>query len=299
MATFSTIADEVVRKLSGFTLRQDRQTYLTSAVSTTDLTISVNSAQNISNGIIQIDSELLYVESYDRTANTLTIPPYGRGYNGTQIQSHQSGAKVVVSPTFPIVDVKQAINDTINAVGNEIFVVGTTTFSFSPAVSTYAMPDEADFILSVTYQSTGPTKEWIPVRSYRFDRMANVATWNSSKTMTLLEPVEPGRTVQVVYGATPDVLENDTDDFSIVTGLPETSRDLIVIGAAYRLVSFVDPGLLTYGSAEATQQSQIAGRAYGAGTNASKYLLALYEKRLAEEVKRLMDHHPIRVTYTR
>ena len=62
MATFGTIADEVVRKLSGFTLRQDRQTYLTSAVSTTDLTISVNSAQNISNGIIQIDSELLYVE---------------------------------------------------------------------------------------------------------------------------------------------------------------------------------------------------------------------------------------------
>ena len=299
MATFSTIADEVVRKLAGFTLRQDRQTYLTTPVNTTDLTINVKSAQNLSNGIIQIDDELMYVESYDRNLNILTIPPYGRGYNGTPIQSHQSGAKIVVSPTFPIVDVKQAINDTINAVGNDLFVVNSTTFPFSPAISTYALPDELDSVLSVTYQSTGPTKEWVPVRGYRIDKMANVSTWNSSKTITLLQAVEPGRTVQVTYTAVPVTLENPTDDFEVVSGLPSSCRDLIVIGAAYRLVSFVDPGLLTYGSAEATQQSQIAGRAYGAGTNAAKYLLALYEKRLAEEVKRLQDHHPIRVTYTR
>lgn len=299
MATFSTIADEVVRKLAGFTLRQDRQTYLTSAVSTTDLTISVKSAQNVSNGIIQIDSELMYVESYDRVANTLTIPPYGRGYNGTQVQSHQNGAKVIVSPTFPIVDVKQAINDTIQDAGVELFVVGTTSFSFSPAVSTYALPDEAEFILSVTYQSTGPTKEWVPVRGYRFDRMANRSTWNSNKTITLLAPVEPGRTIQVTYGGEPTLLENDTDDFSIVTGLPESCRDLIVLGASYRLVSFVDPGRLTYGSAESDQQGQVAGRAYGAGTNASKYLLMQYEARLAKEISRLQTLYPISVTYTR
>ena len=299
MATFSTIADEVVRKLAGFTLRQDRQTYLTSAVSTTDLTISVKSAQNVSNGIIQIDTELMYVESYDRVSNTLTIPPYGRGYNGTTVQSHQNGAKVVVSPTFPIVDVKQAINDTIQDAGTELFVVGTTSFAFSPAVSTYALPNEAEFIISVTYKSTGPTKEWVPVRGYRFDRMANVATFNSTKTITLLAPVEPGRTVQVTYGTEPSVLENDTDDFSIVSGLPESCRDLIVLGASYRLVSFVDPGRLTYGSAESDQHGQVAGRAYGAGTNASKYLLLQYEQRLAKEINRLQNLYPIRVTYTR
>lgn len=299
MATFSTIAEEVVRKLAGFTLRQDRQTYLTSPVNTTDLTINVKSAQNVSNGLIQIDSELMYVESYDRNANTLTVPPYGRGYNGTQIQSHQTGARVVISPTFPIVDVKQAINDTIEDAGADLFVVGTTTFQFSPAISTYALPDEADTILSVTYQSTGPTKEWVPVRGYRFDRMANVSTWNSSKTITLLAPVEPGRTIQVTYTSPPTLLENDSDDFSIVTGLPESCRDVIVLGASYRLISFVDPGRLTFGSAESDQQGQVAGRSYGAGTNASRYLLLQYEQRLAKEVKRLQDHHPIRVTYTR
>ena len=36
MATFSQMIDEVSRKLSGFTLRQDRQTYLTAEITSTD-----------------------------------------------------------------------------------------------------------------------------------------------------------------------------------------------------------------------------------------------------------------------
>ena len=66
MATFGSMADEVVRKLAGFTLRQDRQTYLTAAITATATSITVASANNVSNGIIQIDDELIYVDSYDR-----------------------------------------------------------------------------------------------------------------------------------------------------------------------------------------------------------------------------------------
>jgi hypothetical protein len=65
------------------------------------------------------------------------------------------------------------------------------------------------------------------------------------------------------------------------------------------MVTNVDPGRLTYGSAESDQQSQIAGRSYGAGTNAAKYLLALYDKRLAEESQKLNDRNPIRIHKTR
>ena len=160
------------------------------------------------------------------------------------------------------------------------------------------MPDEVDNVLSVSYQTTGPTKEWLPIRGYRIDKMANVATWNTSKTITLLQAVEPGRTVQVFYTAFPTTMENDSDDFEIVTGLPASCRDLLVLGASYRLASYVDPGRLTFGSAEADQQSQIAGRAYGAGTNAAKYLLALYQQRLNEEIAKLQNNYPIRITYT-
>ena len=299
MATFGSMTDEVVRKLAGFTLRQDRQTHLTATLSATATSITVASAQNISSGIIQIDDELIYVDSYDRNSGVLTIPPYGRGYNGTSAATHQNGARVIVSPTFPSVDVKDAINETLLSTFPDLYTTGTHTFSFSTAKSTYPLPEEVETVLGVSYETTGPSKEWLPIRGYRVDPMANTDTFNSRNSLSIYSGVEPGRTVQVFYTAAPAVMDSNDDDFEIVTGLPASCKDVMVLGAAARLASFIDPGRLTFGSAEADQQSQIAGRSYGAGTNASKYLLALYDKRLAEEARKMNDRNPIRIHFTR
>lgn len=299
MATFGKMTDEVSRKLSGFTLRQDRQSHLTAAVSSTATTITISSADNISTGVIQIDDELIYVSSYDRNSGTLTVPPYGRGYNGTTAATHQSGARVTISPTFPAIDIKDAINETIQAVFPDLYSTGVHTFSFSPAKSTYPLPNEVETVLAVAYESTGPSKEWVPVRGWRVDPMANTTAFNSKNSISLYSGVEPGRTVQVFYTTAPATMDSNDDDFETVTGLPASCKDVIILGASWRLSSFVDPGRLTFGSAESDQQSQIAGRAYGAGTNASKYLLALYEKRLSEESRKLQDRNPVRIHFTR
>ena len=299
MATFGSMTDEVVRKLAGFTLRQDRQTHLTAALNSTATSITVSSAQNISTGIIQIDDELIYVDSYDRNTGVLTIPPYGRGYNGTTAATHQNGARVIVSPTFPSVDVKDAINETILATFPDLYTTGTHTFSFSPAKSTYSLPNEVEMVLGVSYETTGPSKEWAPIRGWRVDLMANSNAFNSRNSLSLYSGIQSGRTVQVFYSAAPSVMDSNDDDFEIVTGLPASCKDVIILGATARLASFIDPGRLTFGSAESDQQSQIAGRSYGAGTNASKYLLALYDKRLSEEARKLNDRNPIRIHFTR
>ena len=299
MATFGQMTDEVSRKLAGFTLRQDRQTHIVSAVSATATSITVASAQNISTGIIQIDDELIYIDSYDRNSGVLSIPPYGRGYNGTQPASHAVGSRVIISPTFPSVDIKGAINETIQAVYPDLYTTASHTFSYSPAKTTYPLPDEVETVLGVAYETTGPSKEWMPIRSWRVDPMANTDAFNSRNSISLYSGVEPGRTVQVFYTSAPAVMDSNDDDFEIVTGLPSSCRDVIILGASARLSAFVDPGRLTFGSAESDQQSQIAGRAYGAGTNASKYLLALYDKRLAEESRKLTDRNPTRIHFTR
>ena len=299
MTTFGQMTDEVSRKLAGFTLRQDRQTHIVSAVSATATSISVASAQNISTGIIQIDDELIYIDAYDRNSGVLSVPPYGRGYNGTQVASHAVGARVIISPTFPFVDIKGAINETIEAVFPDLYTTATHTFSYSPAKSTYALPNEVETVLGVAYETTGPSKEWMPIRSWRVDPMANTDAFDSRNSISLYSGVEPGRTVQISYTAAPAVMDSNDDDFEIVTGLPSSCRDVIILGAAARLSAFVDPGRLTFGSAESDQQSQVAGRAYGAGTNASKYLLALYDKRLAEESRKLTDRNPTRIHFTR
>lgn len=299
MATFGSMTDEVVRKLAGFTLRQDRQTHLTAAVSATATTVTVASANNISTGIIQIDDELIYVDSYDRSSGVLSVPPYGRGYNGTSPATHQSGARVTISPTFPSVDVKDAINETLLATFPDLYTTAVHTFTYSPAKSTYALPEEAETVLGVSYETIGPSKEWAPIRNYRVDSMANIDSFNSRNSITLYSGVETGRTVQVYYTSAPTVMDSNDDDFEIVTGLPISCKDVIILGATARLSSYIDPGRLTFGSAESDQQSQIAGRSYGAGTNASKYLLALYDKRLAEESRKMSDRNPIRIHFTR
>lgn len=299
MATFGQMTDEVSRKLAGFTLRQDRQTHLTSAIGVDTYTIPVGSAKNVSSGIIQIDDELIYVDSFDRNANTLSVPPYGRGYNGTTISSHTSGSKVIISPTYPNIDVKNAINETIQAVFPDLYVTGNYTFTYSPARTTYALPNNVETVLGLSFETVGPTKEWLPIRDYRVDPMANTGSFNSRNSLSIYANIPAGRTVNVFYSAAPTIMQNNNDNFEIVTGLPLSAKDVITIGAQWRMVSTVDQGRLTYGSAESDQQSQVAGRAYGAGTNAAKYLLALYDKRLQEESRKLNDRNPIRIHRTR
>ena len=196
-------------------------------------------------------------------------------------------------------DVKDAINETLLSTFPDLYTTGTHTFSFSTAKSTYPLPEEVETVLGVSYETTGPSKEWLPIRGYRVDPMANTDAFNSRNSLSIYSGVEPGRTVQVFYTAAPAVMDSNDDDFEIVTGLPASCKDVIVLGAAARLASFIDPGRLTFGSAESDQQSQIAGRSYGAGTNASKYLLALYDKRLSEEARKLNDRNPIRIHFTR
>ena len=297
MPTFKELVDEVALNLQGFTLRQDRSTHLTTNTTSTGTSITVADAGNIAKGMIQVDDELIWIDSYDKNTGILTIPPYGRGYLGTSKSTHTSGSQVVIKPTFPRYNVKKAINDTVKAVSDTIFATGTYVFSYTPAQITYSLPNEVHDVLAVSWQTIGPTQEWLPIRSWRLDQMANVTSFNSNKSISIYDSVVPGRNVQVFYTKEPDTFEIDQDDFEDTTGLPTSTKDVIVYGAAYRLASMVDPGRLTFVSPESEIQT---GRiAVGQGQNAARYLLALYQQRLDEESRKQRDRYPIRVHYTR
>ena len=115
--TLSNMIDEVLINLSGYTYAQDRATYLKTAVTTTtsssaDPTIlTLGSTENVGKGTLEVDEELMWVDSFDRISNTATISPYGRGYLGTTAATHALDAKVTISPTFPRHSIKRAINE--------------------------------------------------------------------------------------------------------------------------------------------------------------------------------------------
>jgi len=291
------IINDVQLDLSGFTYRQDRATYLTAAVTSGALLISVASTENIGKGIIEIDNEMMWVDSYDRQANTITIAPFGRGYNSTTAEAHDVNTKVIITPTYPRVAIKRAINDTVQAVYPKVFAVGSTTASFLASRTTYPLPQEAIQILSMAWQSVGPTKEWLPIRQWRWDPIAYAPSFPTGRTVSIYDNVLPGRTINMVYAHLPVSMTNLTDDFETVTGLPTSMRDVIIYGAAWRLSSYIDPARISITGAAADEFD--TKRPYGTGTNVTKGLQALYQQRLEEESLKQKIQFPTRVHYSR
>ena len=300
MPSFSQLINEVQTNLQGYTLRQDRITNLANAggITATELGIKIGSADNLAKGIIQIDEELIWINNFDRQNLTLNaIAGFGRGYMGTTPSPHAENARVILTPTFPVNMISQAINDSINSLYPKLFQVASTTFTFNAAQIAYPLPDDARDLLFISWQTPGPSKEWLPVNHWRIDRMANVSAFNTNKTVNIYEKIVPGRTVQVYYSTIPSNLTNSSDDFAAVTGLPESSRDVVTLGAAYRLLSYVDTGRINLSSAEADlADTKLPSTA---GASASKYVFALYQQRLQEESNKLQDRFPIRIHYTR
>ena len=313
--TLSDMINEVSMNLSGYTLTQDRSTYIKSAVPATasssaaPIVLSLGSTDNVGKGIVEIDEELFWIDTYDRVGNTATVAPYGRAYLGTTLAAHTVDTKVTISPTFPKFSIKRAINDTIKGLSGTLFAADTTTITYSSAVSTYRIPATGTItggirnILSVAYESIGPSKEWIPVRSWRFDSNANATAFTSEQTISIYDMITSGRTIQIVYSKDPTPFSElatlaltNAQVFTSRTGLPASCRDLIITGATYRLLSNLDPARAAMVSAQADETD--SKRPYGSSQSLTRQIYALYTQRLAEEVKSQQNKHPIRVHYS-
>ena len=300
MPTLNEMVDEVRANLQGYALRQDRITYVANAagLTTTSTAITVGSSNNLAKGVIEIDDELIWIDSFTTASNTLNvIPGFGRGYQGTTAAPHAQYAQVTLSPTFPRNSIKKAINDTINSFYPKLWIINSYTFTFNASQVTYPLPDDVEGVLFISWQTTGSSQEWLPVNRWRLDGMANAATFNTNNTLNIYENVQPGRTIQVWYTATPNTLDSNTDDFADVTGLPDSCKDVVILGASYKLLSYLDAGRINLSSAEADlNDSKLPS---SAGVAASRYIFALYQQRLNEEALKLADKYPIRIHYTR
>ena len=298
MPTLNEMVDEVRSSLAGYTLRQDRITYLTSAINTTATAISIGSSANLAKGIIEIDDELIWIDNFSQTSSTLNAAPgFGRGYQGTAPAPHSQYAQITLTPTFPRVMIKKAINDVINSLFPRLWAVNSTTFTFNASQTTYPLPDDLESILYMSWQTTGSSLEWLPINRWRADPMANLAAFNTQNTVNIYENIQPGRTVQVYYTTTANTLDNNSDDYADVTGLPASSVEVVILGACYKLLSYVDAGRINLSSAEADlNDTKIPSTA---GVASSRYIYALYKARLEEEAQKLQDRYPIRIHYTK
>jgi len=310
VTTLSEMIDETLINLSGYTYLQDRSTYLTSAVTTltspssSPTVLSLGSTDSVGKGIIEVGEELMWVDSFDRVANTATIAPYGRGYLGTTASTAAVDTKVTISPIFPRYVIKRAINDTIRAMGTQLLIVDQTTFTYNSAITTYELSDGSgnplniENILTMSWQDIGPSKEWINVRRYTFDPKAESGTWGANaQTVTIGDYITSGRTVKVNYVKQPSAFTASNQVFTTQTGYPETARDVVILGTAYRLLTYLDPARASQISTQADEID--AKRPFGSANTAVRQIFSLYQQRLREEIQAFQGQYPTRVHYSR
>jgi hypothetical protein len=301
------LTDEVLINLAGYTIQQDKATHLTTPITTTTSTIAsptifnVADAQRLGSGIVEIDDELFWIDTVDRISNSATVSPYGRGFMGSTADTHVAGSKVTISPTFPKHVVKRAIQDTLRAMGSAIFAVKQTSFTFSSsAINTYELDNKnIQNILTMHWQDIGSSKEWIRVKRWEFDAFPDQTTWGTgAQTVTIGDRIVSGRKVKVVYTTIPSTLSTtSTDSFSTQTGLPESCRDIVILGASYRLIAYLDPARTGAQSPQADETDN--KRTFGSATNAYRQLFALYTQRLSEENMSQQQQYPPRVHFSR
>jgi hypothetical protein len=293
---FADMVDEVLINVAGYTQRQDQATYLTAAINESALQFSVQDGNVLSRGLVEIDDELVWVDRFDRTSGIAYIAPSGRGFRNSTVAPHAVGARVVISPAYPRVVISKAINNAIDGVYPSLFGTFYTTFPFVATRSTYQMPSDAVNIMQASWQTVGPTKEWLPIRRWRMDNTANPQAFNTGKSLSIYDGIVPGRTVHVVYSKRPTSLVLPSDDFT-QSGLPDSAEEVIILGASYRVAAYLDAARVTGMSVEADALDQ--SNPSGAGAQVSRYLFAQYKDRLAIEVNRQSQFFNVRVHYTR
>lgn len=297
MATFSDLVEEVKAALRGHTRDQELATYLTAGIDADDLSMTVNDATALSRGRCEIGDEIIELESVVRTSNTVAIPPYGRGADGTTAAVHAINSKVTFQPLFPRKRVKDYINDTIRQVDGTLYAVTSTTITADPQI-TYALPADVEGIVSIEWDTAQASEMWQPIRRYRLNQMADVVAWPTGVTVDIMEAIPPGRSVRVFYRKSLSTLSADGDQFT-ATGLGERARDVIVYGALMKAVATIDVSNLTTQSVERAAFEGYGKQQIGDGTNLTKFYYSLFQQRLLEEQAYLNSTFPIRAYHTR
>jgi len=296
-ATFEQIVSRVKQQLLGYTRDQASITYLTSTMTSTATQFMVDpeTVTNISRGLIEIDDELILVKKFDRATGTVTVMggANGRGVEGTSPAAHGVDAIVTDDPMYPVSRVKEAINDTISGTFPDLWVFADSEFPKIAARYEYPLPTDVEDVYKVTVNTIGPSGVWFPLSSWRFNPSASTTAGQvkptpapTGKSLQIMRDfIVPGRNIRVEYIKKPGTLTADGDDFETTTGYPDRYVDMITYGACWRLLPAYESARLQQQAIEATERAPLVPT--GAGSNASKYYMALYQQRLTEERTRL------------
>ena len=290
MTTYADIVEECLSHLYGYGEVRDKVTTLTQDIGATDLTFTVADGKQINRGFIEIDSELIAVASVDSSTGTVTVQPWGRGARGTTAAAHTNTTQVTDTPRFPRSTVKREVNEVIGTLYPDLFnVTVDESNTVSPVVVTYPVPADVESILSVQYQSIGPSRQWIQVNRYALDYGADTTAFPTGKSLDIYQGMAPGKPIKIRYRRKFGTLVNETDTLASVY-VSEDWRDIIRMGVVGRLLMSLDSDRLELSSIEASNRAQFVQPLQASAVGRQN--LQNMQLRIAQERRELLIRYP-------
>lgn len=290
--TLNELIDSISASLHSYSGVQEQLTHLTSSIDADELAISVGSTEAAIRGLIEIDNELIYASSAD--GGTITVPPFGRGFRGSGAASHDADAMVVLTPIFPRIEIKRAINECVAGLYPVLYAIKTTSLDPSPTAVSYELPGDCEGVLEVKMEAPAPLDYEAQLPRWKFDPKSQLH--NSGKSLAIFDPVDPSLTLFVTYFTKFGQFEDGEDTFEDV-GLDESYADLILYCVAARMIRFMDPARLQVHSVENISRAQVV--AAGDAGKIANQLYAMYQTRLQEERRKLLQLVPPSMNFTR
>jgi len=290
MSTFLELIDQVDNALSAFTDDQTRRTYLTQALDASAITFQVDEPTNVTRGLVEVDSELMWVKRVDQASSLVTLIPNGRGYRSTGATAHAINSTILDSPTYPRSQIRWYINEVISNMFPDMYAVKSHEFPMVGARSTYGIPAETQWIYRITWETIGPSLDWADISRWEFNGAADTTRFPTGRSVDIWDLVVPGRTVKVDYVARPGQLVSDNDDFVTATGLPDYCETAVIHGACYRMAAVKGIARLQTKAVESQARDVYVND--DSAIQASQYFHALYQEAVSSCRSSFLNQYP-------
>lgn len=289
-ATLGSLVEGILDHLYGHSAQQDAVTSLSGALDATATSFTVDDADVLSAGLIEIDSEIMRVKSVDLSSNLVTLTPTGRGQRGSTASTHADGAEVRVAPIMPYASVVREVNAELSALYPRIVNVDSTDLTASATTYAYDLPAEATMVLDVRFKPTGQD-EWERVRKWEIehtpDGVPQLFAWTSGTSGT----------IRVIYGKAFGSLSSLTDTLA-AAGVPESCEDVVRMGVELRLLPSMDIARLSVISVPSADANDKPPQP-GTGILVAREIKQQYQARLLQEIGSFRLRYPARVHLTR
>lgn len=283
------IVEEIISSMYAYSQQIPTCSTLGNIIGATDLTVPFDATVSIPRGLAEIGDELVFVMGSDPTGGEFSVAPWGRGYAGTDAATHAAGSRITVAPLFPRKRVNDIINQVIGKLDTALSAINEYEFTPSTPIRAYTLPVGIESVLSAAQQTYGPSLEWEPIPRFFVDLRANASF--SGRSITFHQALRPGRPVKLVtaMGLTPI----GPGDMLADSGLDESQRDLVVMGAQVKLLMTQDFGRLQSQSVESAAREGVVPIT-SASTIANR-LNAQFEQRVIDEAAQQMQLYPTRL----